>query len=1161
MARAAGGGIEALSAAEGLALLDAALARDEALLVPVRLDLARLRARAARDSAEVPALWRGLVRGRPKSAAVGQAGSGSDESDALRRQLAGLSAADRDRVLLELVQGHAAAVLGHASPEAIEPGRAFSEIGFDSLTAVELRNRLQAASGLRLSSTLVFDFPDPAGAGPPYRCRPDRNATARDRKHQRRWRRGSRWRSWRWPVGSRAGQMIPMGCGGCWPRTGTRSRGSRPTAAGIWTVHQQCQLSGPAGSSVRRVILIRGFSESARGRHWRWTRSSGCCWRCAGKLSSGRGIDPVSLRGSKTGVFVGAWSQGYRPGPEGGAGSVDGYQMVGDAPSVISGRVSYTLGLEGPAVTVDTACSSALVALHLAGQALRAGECDLALAGGVTVMATPHMLGVGQQLGLAADGRCKAFSSAADGMGVAEGTGVLVLERLCDARRHGHPVLAVVAGSAVNQDGASNGLTAPNGLSQQRVIRAALASAGLSADQVDAVEAHGTGTVLGDPIEAQALIATYGQDRPADRPLWLDSVKSNIGHAQAAAGVAGVMKMVLALHHQMLPRTLHVDEPSSHVDWSAGAVSLLTQVPWPGRGPPRRAGISSFGISGTNVHAIIEEAPASQDGLPAGESQPSGAVVTPVLTADVVPWVVSGRTSEGLARQAVRLAGFVVAHPESRPVDVGWSLAANRSQFGYRTVVIGADREELAAGLDAVTADVPASGVTGTAPIGGGGRVVFVFPGQGTQWAGMARELAACSPVFASRLDECGRALARHVDWPLDYLLAQADDMPEPERADVIQPALWAVMVSLAATWQAAGITPDAVVGHSQGEIAAACVAGILSLEDAAKVVAVRSRALSGLAVKGDGAAAGGMISVVMPAASVSDLLVPWAGRLSVAAVNGPTATVVSGELAALAEFEAELSARRVMRWRIPATDFVPHSPQVTEMAGMLAGLADVRPAAGRIPLYSTVMDRWMEGPELDAGYWYANVRQTVKFEHAIRALAANYRFFIEVSPHPVLTTAIQETIEDTGAAAVPVITGTLLREDGGARRLLSSFAQVYVHGGAVDWAGMLRQAGGQRVDLPTYAFENQRYWPKPPAAPKGDVTSAGLDPAGHPLLGAAVPVAADGGLLLTGQLSLRSHTWLADHRWRGPCCCQGRRSWSWRSGRDIRPGAAGWRS
>nr|WP_218008266.1 type I polyketide synthase [Herbidospora sakaeratensis] len=771
------------------------------------------------------------------------------------------------------------------------------------------------------------------------------------------------------------------------------------------------------------------------------------------------GIDPQSLRGSATGVFAGASSSGYGWGL-GAETELEGHLVTGTASSVLSGRVAYTLGLEGPAVTVDTACSSALVSLHLAARALRAKECSLALVGGVFVASTPVMFtDFSAQLGLAPDGRCKAFGDGADGMGVAEGAGIVVLERLSDARRHGRRVLAVVRGSAMNQDGASNGLTAPNGPAQQRVIRAALADARLSPADVDAVEAHGTGTALGDPIEAQALLATYGQERPEDRPLLVGSIKSNLGHPQQAAGMAGVIKMVLALRHGLLPRTLHADAPSPHIDWSAGHVRLLTEAtPWEPGERPRRAGVSGFGMSGTNVHVILAEEPAAE---PAEDvAEPS-----PILFHDAPPvWLVSSRSEAGLAEQARRLAAFTGDGTDRDPVDVAWSLATTRSAFEHRAALVGADPADLAALATGGRGPGLVSGVAART-----GRKVFVFPGQGTQWAGMGREMLAASPVFAARFAECADALRPHVDWdPADVLLGR-DGAPGLERADVVQPVLWAVMVSLAAMWEAAGVRPDAVAGHSQGEIAAACVAGILSLEDAARVVAARSRGLSRLA------ASAGMLSVVMPVAAVEELL---AGNddLSVAAVNGPATTVVSGDLDALAVFERELSARRVLRWRIPETDFVAHSPRVAPLEDALAGdLAAVEPRPGRIPLYSTVTGARVEGPELGAAYWYANVRERVRFQDAVLALAKDgHRTFVEVSPHAVLTAAIAETLDDEG----PLVTGTLDREDAGPRRFLTALARLHTRGVPVDWTAVL--PAGTVVELPTYAFARHRYWLAP---------------------------------------------------------------------------------
>ncbi|HEY0937336.1 MAG TPA: type I polyketide synthase, partial [Trebonia sp.] len=842
------------------------------------------------------------------------------------------------------------------------------------------------------------------------------------------------------------------------------------------------------------------------------------------------GIDPLALRGSSTGVFAGASPSGYGW-LSGQPGELDGNLMTGNATSVLSGRVAYTLGLEGPAVTIDTACSSALVALHLASQALRAGECSLAMVGGVFVAATPVLFAdFSRQLGLSPSGRCLAFGAGADGMGVAEGAGILVAERLSDARRHGHPVLAVVRGSAVNSDGASNGLTAPNGPSQQRVIWAALASAGVRADQVDVVEAHGTGTPLGDPIEAQALLATYGQDRPEGRPLWLGSVKSNIGHAQQAAGAAGLMKMVLALGHQELPRTLHVEEPSGHVDWAAGDVRLLSEpAPWPADAErTRRAGISGFGMSGTNVHVILEEAPAP-DGPQAGDRDAAAASGARLLAPGPgpVPWLISGRTAGALAAQAGRLARWAAARPGLDPGAVARSLAVSRSSFEHRAVVIGAGAGELLAGLSAAAAAQPAPGVlTGTAASGraggqGPGRVAFVFAGQGAQWDGMGAALAAASPVFAARLAECGQALRPYTNWSLTDVIAGLPGAPgQPgtpglNRADVVQPALWAVMVALAAVWQAAGVTPDAVAGHSQGEIAAATVAGILSLDDAARVVTARSRALAGLHHSG------GLLSVVMPAAAVRELLTRWDGRLQVAAVNSPAATVVSGDQDALAELQAELAARRVMRWPVPDTGFVAHSPRVAELAEVLAAeLAGLRPQAGTVPLYSTVTGQRAEGTALDAGYWFDNVRREVAFAPAVEALAAaGHRIFVEVSPHPVLTTAIAETLDEAAPALRPLITGTLDRADGGPRQLLTALAAVHVAGLPVDWSAVLPPAA--RVDLPTYAFQNQRYWlgqsrpPQPAAAP--DPGGAGVtDSWRYQVIW--TPVAAAGPGTLTGH-------------------------------------------
>ncbi|GAA2477712.1 hypothetical protein GCM10010276_12510 [Streptomyces longisporus] len=853
------------------------------------------------------------------------------------------------------------------------------------------------------------------------------------------------------------------------------------------------------------------------------------------------GINAETLRGSRTGVFVGGFTSNYAVNLElsdEGGEAFAGHIMTGNLPAVIAGRVSYTMGLEGPAFVVDTACSSSALAMHLAFQSLWNRECTLALTGGVTVLANPgNFVEFSRQQGLSSDGRCRAFSADAAGTGWAEGAGLIAVERLSDARRLGHRVLALIRGSAVNQDGASNGLTAPNGPSQQRVIRAALAGAHLSAADVDVVEAHGTGTKLGDPIEAQALLATYGQERPDGHPLWLGSVKSNTGHTQAAGGVAGVIKLVLALKHEELPRTLHVSEPTPHVDWSAGQVELLTEpVPWPAGDRVRRAGVSSFGGSGTNVHIILEEAPAAgSEGAALGAATPSEASAAAADAAADAPvvmganaWLMSARSADALTAQAGRLRAWVGERPELEPVDVAWSLATTRVPFEHRAVVVGGDSGELVAGLGSLADRVPSgSVVSGT--VRPEARTVFVFPGQGSQWVGMGRGLAGSSPVFAARLAECSAALAPYVSWSLADVLAGVEGAPGLEAADVVQPALWAVMVSLAAVWEAAGVAPDAVVGHSQGEIAAATVAGMLSLEDAARVVALRSRSLKALA------GAGGMLSVAASAEVVGERLGRWGERLSLAAVNGPAAVVVSGEPRALEELRAEFESEGV-RARLVAVDYASHSAQVDRLeAEIREVLSGIVPRRGRVPMVSAMSGEVLTGEELDAGYWYDSLRNPVYFDRAVRVLAGQgHQVFIEVTPHPVLLGALGETLEEvaeqSGAGAVVgAVCGTLRRDDDSAARMLTSLAEAWVHGAAVDWTKVL--PAGRRVELPTYAFQHERYWPKVAVSAGGDASSLGLGAVSHPLLGAAVELAHGAGVVCTGRLSVRTQPWLADHR------------------------------
>src|SRR5665213_684734 len=822
------------------------------------------------------------------------------------------------------------------------------------------------------------------------------------------------------------------------------------------------------------------------------------------------GIDPASLRGSETGVFAGMMYHDYGTSlggsvPEG----LEGYLATGASGSVVSGRVAYTFGLEGPAVTVDTACSSSLVALHLASQSLRSGECSLALVGGVTVLVSPSVfVSFSRQRGLAVDGRCKSFADAADGVGWSEGVGVVLLERLSDAQRNGHRVLALVRGSAVNQDGASNGLTAPNGPSQERVIAQALANAGLSPSDIDAVEAHGTGTTLGDPIEAQALLATYGQGR-SNGPLYLGSVKSNIGHTQAAAGVAGVIKMVQAMRHGVLPRTLHVDQPSSHVDWSTGAISLLAQqTPWERNGEPRRAGVSSFGVSGTNGHVILEEAPAalSRHGVVAGDpalavdggvvsaadgdllAGDSAPAASGVLGTVALPWVLSGNNAPALRAQAGRLLKHVGEHSELELADVGLSLTA-RSTFEHRAVVLGGEREGLLGGLDALTRGEPAAGVVqGVAPVADvGSGVVFLFPGQGSQWEGMALELLDSSPVFAEHMRACGDALAPHVDWSLEDVLRGTEGAPGFDRVNVVQPALFAVMVSLAGLWRSCGVHPDVVVGHSQGEIAAAHVAGGLSLEDAARVVALRSRALASLAGKG------GMVSVALPLGELEPRLERFDDRLALAAVNGPSSVAISGDPEALEELLESCEADGV-RARAILVDYASHSPQVeTIREELIQTCSSIVPRSGDVQFYSTVTGGLLDTAELSAEYWYSSLRETVQFGQVTRALLERgHRAFIELSPHPVLTVGIQDSVDEAlSDPSEAWVIGSLRRDEGGRARFLTSLAEAWTHGVDVGWGALFADTDTHRVTLPTYAFQRERYWLETPAG-AGDMASAG---------------------------------------------------------------------
>ncbi|MEU3554642.1 SDR family NAD(P)-dependent oxidoreductase [Streptomyces fragilis] len=1114
-ARLARGGLAPLTVERALRMFDAALAAPSPLLVATRFALAALET----PDAVVPAPLRSLVRPAPRRAAATSAATGHGSPAA---RLAALPPAEAEREVLELVRTAVSTVLGHADSRAVARDRAFGDLGFDSLTAVELRNRLRTATGLRLPTTLVFDHPTPGALSEWLLTELRGTRTSAEAPAA----------SPAVAAGDDPIAVVAMACrypGGVaspedlWElvTSGADAIGPFPADRG-WDL---AALYDPDPETLGTSYAREGgflydagdFDAEFFGMSPREALTTDPQQRLlletAWEAFERAGMAPAALRGSRTGVFAGVMYGDYgarlHQAPRA-PKEAEGYLVSGSAGSVASGRVAYTFGLEGPAVTVDTACSSSLVALHLAAQALRSGECDLALAGGVTVMASPAtFVEFSRQRGLAPDGRCKSFAAGADGTGWSEGVGLLLVERLSDARRNGHQVLAVLRGSAVNQDGASNGLTAPNGPAQERVIRQALANAGLTPADVDAVEAHGTGTRLGDPIEAQALLAAYGQERDDAAPLFLGSVKTNIGHTQAAAGVAGVIKMVMAMRNGTLPRSLHADEPTPHVDWAAGAVELLARErPWPAQDRPRRAAVSSFGISGTNAHVILEEA---------GAVAPAEAAAPAAGTGDghhgpvVLP--LSARTPQALRQQAARLAEFLTTRPAAGLRPTAHALATGRAALDHRAALVAGDPAEAQAALTALAA----GDTTGAAVPAGEPRTAFLFTGQGSQRAAMGRELHAAEPVFAAAFDEACAALDPHLDRPLKDVVF-SDDPALLHRTRYTQPALFALETALHRLLDSRGVRPDVLLGHSVGSVAAAHVAGVLSLADAATLITARGRLMQDLP------SGGAMAAVSLPEQETLALLDGLGPDIGVAALNGPRATVVSGAEEAVTAL-IERARQDGARARRLTVQHAFHSPLMEPMLDafreVVAGL-EFRPP--RVPIVSDLTGRTATAEELASpDHWVRHVRETVRFADGLRALAEDgVTVCVELGPDAVLTTLAADALPD--AVAVPL----LRRDRPEVRTVPEALGALWGAGLPVDLAARPGEAPGTLAgQLPTYPFQRERHWLEVPS--RGAARPGDGGPA-HPLLDTAVELADGSATVYTGRISLDAQPWLAGH-------------------------------
>ena len=1093
-------GHRALTPEQGRGLVELSLRRGAPHLLAWALDLPRLRD----NQAATGALWSSLL---PAPRPGQEAGRG------LADRLAKLPETERAARVLALVCEEASHALGLASDRPVRPDQPLRDLGMDSVTAVDLRNRLSTRIGARLPATLLFDHPTPARLADHLLA----TALAPNGGKLRRTAPDAQQNRTTTPASDEPVAVVATACRlpgavdspqELWRLVAEGRDAVGPFPAGRWDVESLYDPDPEApGKSYAREGGFLDDIDSFDAAFFGITPTEAAAMdpqqrlllETAWESLERAGIVPGELAGSTTGVYVGMFASDYLTGTR--LDQLDGYVGTGSALSVASGRLAYTLGLNGPALTVDTACSSSLVAVHLAAQALRAGECDLALAGGVTLMVTPQTFVEFSRLrGLSPTGRCRSFSDAADGAIWAEGAGMVVLKRLSDARRDGDEVLAVLRGTAVGQDGRSQGLSAPNGPAQEQVIRRALELSGLAPADIDHVEAHGTGTTLGDPIEANALAEVFGDSRPAGRPLYLGSLKSNIGHAQAASGVAGLIKVIESLRHGMLPRTLHADTPSRHVDWADSGLHVLREAAaWPPGERVRRAGVSAFGISGTNAHVIVEEAPRTEAAAAQGEPAPGKRL-----------FVLSARSEEAVRGQAARLAEHLTG--DAALPDVAHTLARHRSHFGQRAALVAGDRDELLAELDGLAAGRRPLAPSREDP---SGKVAFVFAGHGGQWPGMGVELMAGSEAFRQELTRIDEAVRRHAGWSVLDVLRAPEAIAPLGRTEFLQPTLFAVNAALAAAWHALGVAPDAVVGHSLGEITAAYSAGALTLDDAVTVVCGRAKAVVPLVGKG------GMLALELSRTRTEELLEPYAGRLFVAALNSGQSTAVSGDADALTDLLEHVREQQIPARRL-STPFASHTPLMAPLRDeLLDRFRTVRGVSAATPVYSTVRAEPLPGDRLDAAYWYGNLSEPVRFGETIRRMLDDgYRYFVELSPHPSLGSSIEAVAAEAGCDAVSV--ASLCREEGGLDVLLDRAGELYTAGHTPDWPALFPT--GRRVDLPTYAFARERHW-RTPASPATSIS---------PLLGTHIEASdeADRHIFQT-EIDLRDSrfAYLTDHR------------------------------